>query len=77
MTEIFRLESPPLDVEALSLEVERRVRPGPDEPPSRGPPEGPAESQSPTSSPVEALLASLSEDADAQIVGGQIVCERR
>jgi hypothetical protein len=65
MSEVFRIESPSVDVEALSLEVERRVRPGPDEPPTRVPPGGQAESQSSIRSPVEALLASLSEDADA------------
>jgi len=65
MTEAFTIESPPLDVEALSLEVERRVRPGPDEPPDRVDGQERSANPSPGESPVEALLASLSEDADA------------
>jgi hypothetical protein len=65
MSEAFRIESPPLDVEALSLEVERKARPGPDDPPARDPRQGLLESQSSPGSPVDALLASLTEDADA------------
>jgi len=65
MTEMFKIESPPLDVEALSLEIERRVGPISDDLPKRDPASAEPESLPTPRSPVEALLASLAEDANA------------
>jgi len=65
MSESFKLEGPALDLETLSAEVGRRVRPGPDEPPFRESDGAPPRPAGESLSPVEELLASLSEDADA------------
>jgi hypothetical protein len=63
MTQAFKIEAPPLDLDALMAAVERRVRPGIDDPPERQSPPPPIESV--PLSPVETLLASLLEDADS------------
>jgi len=65
MTGGFEIEGPVLDIEALAAEVERRVRPGADAPPERDPRERGTSTETWPLSPVEALLASLAEDADA------------
>ncbi len=86
MTESFKIESPPLDVEALAVEVEQRVRPMPDDPPDRQLARAESEAQAALRSPVEALLASLAEDADAaqgfppqshRKLGGAVVAAKR
>jgi hypothetical protein len=64
MSDTFKLEGAPIDLEGLGQQIERRIPTGPDDPPARDdPPAGPGLELG-SGSAVELLLSSLSEDAD-------------